>query len=127
MLGVAGTDSDIARRVLVVDDDADWREFLRLSLEELGYDVDEAPDGASALSSLQRQRYGVVLLDLNMPGMKGEEVAKALPARAPMVVFMTSAPVEQVGRAMSQGAHYYLPKGASREQLELILQSLSAH
>jgi CheY-like chemotaxis protein len=126
-LEVAGTDSDIARRVLVVDDDPDWREFLRLSLEELGYVADEAPDGASALSFLQRQRYGVVLLDLNMPGMRGEEVARSMPARAPKVVFMTAAPVDQVGRAMSQGAHYYLPKGASREQLQLILQSLAAH
>ena len=41
-------------RVLVVDDDADWREYLRLSLTDLGYQVDEASSGAEALAALQR-------------------------------------------------------------------------
>lgn len=113
-----------SRRVLVVDDDADWREFLKLSLEELGYEAHEASDGPEALEALSRQRYGVILLDLNMPGMRGEDVVAALPAGHPRIVFLTGAPVQDVGPALASGAHYYLPKGASREQLSLLLQSL---
>jgi CheY-like chemotaxis protein len=115
-----------ARRVLVVDDDADWREFLRLSLEDLGYETLEAADGEAALSTLAQERCGVMLLDLNMPGMSGTEVVEHLSHDAPRVVFLTSAPAHEVGSALLSGPHYYLPKGASREELSLILQSLDA-
>ncbi|MCY1002497.1 response regulator [Myxococcus sp. MISCRS1] len=120
---------DGLRRVLVVDDDADWREFLRLSLEELGYDTMEAADGQEALDSLRRgERFEVMLLDLNMPGMSGLEVVEKLERLPrgphPRVVFLTSAAAQDVGMALLAGPHYYLPKGASRDQLSLLLQSL---
>jgi two-component system chemotaxis response regulator CheY len=119
------SEKDMTRRVLVVDDDADWREFLRLSLEDLGYETTEVSDGQGALDSLQRERYGVMLLDLNMPGMGGEDVVARMSNRdAPRIVFLTSAPAQDVGQALMSGPHYYLPKGASREQLSLLLQSL---
>ena len=118
--------SDSPRRVLVVDDDADWREFLRLSLEDMGYETVEASDGETALHTLSQQRCGVMLLDLNMPGMSGTEVVERLPRDAPRIVFLTSAPAHEVGSALLSGPHYYLPKGASREELSLILQSLDA-
>ena len=115
------------RRVLVVDDDADWREYLRLSLEDLGYETVEAADGEAALHTLKQERCGVMLLDLNMPGMSGFEVVERLPSHgAPRIVFLTSAPAHEVGSALLSGPHYYLPKGASREELSLILQSLDA-
>ncbi|MBN1210715.1 MAG: response regulator [Myxococcaceae bacterium] len=118
---------DAARKVLVVDDDADWREFLRLSLEDLGYEAIEASDGQEALDSLSRDRYGVMLLDLNMPGMSGLEVVERMPRNGkPRIVFLTSAAAQDVGNALRSGPHYYLPKGASRAQLSLLLQSLEA-
>ncbi len=117
---------DGTRKVLVVDDDADWREFLRLSLEDLGYEAFEAADGQEALDTLKRgDRYGVMLLDLNMPGMSGLEVVERLPRGPhPRIVFLTSAAAQDVGSALLSGPHYYLPKGASRDQLSLLLQSL---
>ncbi|RYZ38099.1 MAG: response regulator [Myxococcaceae bacterium] len=118
---------DGARKVLVVDDDADWREFLRVSLEDLGYETTEAADGQEALDSLKRgERFGVMLLDLNMPGMSGLEVVEKLPrvSTNPRIVFLTSAAAQDVGSALMSGPHYYLPKGASRDQLSLLLQSL---
>jgi CheY-like chemotaxis protein len=120
--------ADDARRVLVVDDDADWREFLRLCLEDLGYEAIEASDGQEALDSLSREKYGVMLLDLNMPGMSGLEVVERMPRSnsKPRIVFLTSAAAQDVGSALLSGPHYYLPKGASRDQLSLLLQSLNA-
>ncbi len=116
------------RKVLVVDDDADWREFLRLCLEDLGYEAIEAANGQEALDSLARQRYRVMLLDLNMPGMTGQEVLERMPRNGepPRVVLLTAAAVQDVGGALRSGPHYYLPKGASRDQLSLLLQSLDA-
>ena len=116
---------DGVHRVLVVDDDADWRDFLTTCLEDLGYEARVASNGQEALDALRRgPRCGAVLLDLHMPGMSGEEVAARLPPDPPHVVFLTSAPVQEVGAALRTGPHYYLPKGASRDELSLLLQSL---
>ncbi|WP_233577535.1 response regulator [Citreicoccus inhibens] len=119
---------DEARKVLVVDDDADWREVLRLSLEELGYETTEAANGQEALDSLRRgDRYGVMLLDLNMPGVSGQEVVAQLPPDTqPRIVFLTAASAQDVGADLLSGPRYYLPKGASRDQLALLLESLGA-
>lgn len=117
----------MAPRVLVVDDDADWREYLRLSLHDLGYEVDEAGSGPEALAALERTPYAVLLLDHYMPGMSGEEVMKKLPAPGPKVVLVTNARADEVSSALSSGPFYYLPKDASPGQLELLLSSLVMH
>jgi CheY-like chemotaxis protein len=124
-LGRRAADED-GRKVLVVDDDADWREFLKLCLEDLGYEAIEAANGQEALDSLAQRHYGVMLLDLNMPGMSGFEVLERMPRSGtpPRVVFLTAAAAQDVGGALRTGPHYYLPKGASRDQLSLLLQSL---
>src|SRR5688500_6098637 len=106
-----------ARRVLVVDDDSDWREYLRECLRDLGYEPVEAASGEEALASLERtppeESYALILLDLNMPGMSGEDVVARLPDDAPRVVFVTSRGAEEVGGALNlnKGGHFYLPKG----------------
>jgi len=117
----------VPHRILVVDDDADWRQFLTLSLHELGYDTVEAKDGMGALEALAHDaRFAAILLDLNMPGLRGEEVAERLPDGHPKVVFLTAAAAQDVGHALRKGPHYYLPKGANRQQLSLLLESLGA-
>jgi two-component system, chemotaxis family, chemotaxis protein CheY len=114
------------KKVLVVDDDADWREFLKICLHELGYEAVEASNGVDALATIARGGLSIVLLDMNMPGMTGEDVVQRLPPGAPRIVFLTAAPADQVGSALRHGPHYYLPKGATREQLSLLLDSLKA-
>ena len=115
------------RRILVVDDDPDWRHFVRASLEQLGYDVSEASDGAEALRRLRSEPYSVVLLDLAMPGIGGEDVSLAMGDGGPKVVFVTGANMSDLAPAMQTGARYYLPKNASPAQFELLLHSLSEH
>jgi CheY-like chemotaxis protein len=111
---------------MVVDDDADWRDYLLLCLADLGYEGVAAASGPEALASLEEEDCAVMLLDLHMPGMSGEDVVAQLPRdHPPQIVFLTSAAAQEVGSALSMGAHYYLPKGATQDQLSLILQSLS--
>ena len=59
--------------VLVVEDHADLRDMLAVLLESEGYDVQTAENGAEALSSLEKSRPDVILLDLMMPVMSGDE------------------------------------------------------
>jgi len=66
------------RRVLVVDDNEDAAEMLRVALEHLGYVVDVAFDGLSALTSAATCRPSTVLLDIGLPGIDGYEVARRL-------------------------------------------------
>lgn len=65
--------------VLVVDDDTDIRETVRMLLEDEGYMVSDAPEGRTALDALRRASAStVVLLDLNMPVMNGLQVLATL-------------------------------------------------
>lgn len=111
-------------RILIVDDDADWREFLRFSLEDLGYCAVEAASGEQALELMHREEFPVVLLDMNMPGMSGGEVMEQLPRPQPRIVLLTSAAAEEVGGTLGTSPAYYLPKDAGPDALSLILQSL---
>jgi CheY-like chemotaxis protein len=70
-----------ALRALVVDDDADVRQRLRGLLENEGWEVDEAADGLEALARLAKQRPGLILLDLLMPGVDGFEFLAELQQR----------------------------------------------
>jgi two-component system, NtrC family, response regulator HydG len=64
--------------ILVVDDEPDIRENLRDILSDLGYAVDTAPDGPSALQLVREKHYDVALLDLRMPGMDGLELYRRI-------------------------------------------------
>ena len=79
--------------VLIVDDHAGFRESARALLEADGFDVlGDAVDGPSALEQVQRLRPQVVLLDVQLPGMDGFEVAERLASEpaAPVVVLISS-------------------------------------
>jgi len=63
--------------VLVVDDDDTIRNFVRLSLEDEGYEVLTARDGSEALALAQQHHPSVILLDMRMPGMDGWTFSRA--------------------------------------------------
>jgi CheY-like chemotaxis protein len=95
-----------ALRILVVDDDSAMRQRLRGLLEKEGWEVDEAADGREALVRLTKQRPGLVLLDLVMPGMDGFEFLAELQRRpddrsVPVVLLtakdLTSADQQRLG------------------------------
>src|SRR6266545_4933073 len=65
------TPTDVPRRILVVDDDADGAETLAIVLRSAGHDVRVASDGPAALDVAIDFRPDVVFLDVGMPGMAG--------------------------------------------------------
>lgn len=89
----AGTGA--GRRALVAEDDALNRRLAAVLLEAAGWRVDEACDGAEAVSLAARQRYDVLLVDVHMPRMGGIEAVAAIrggvgPSRAALVAACTS-------------------------------------
>ena len=81
-------------RVLVIDDEDDIRELCRVNLEFEGFEVFDAPNGASGLDAAIRRRPDVIFLDLMMPEMDGWEVLRRLKeddATAPIPVVLLTA------------------------------------
>lgn len=90
------------------------RDAMRLVLEERGHEIDDAPDGESGIALVRDRRPDVVLLDLNIPVVAGEEVLRALkadPATAAIrVVVVTAAGEEGRAQALAAGADGYITK-----------------
>jgi DNA-binding response OmpR family regulator len=111
-----------ARTILVVDDEEDILQFLRLVLGERGYTVVTAADGADALTQAQIHRPDLVLLDVMMPDMDGWEVLKVLRSdeeTSGLPVAMLSARSEARDRmqGLREGAADYICKPFSLEEL----------
>jgi two-component system, chemotaxis family, chemotaxis protein CheY len=88
----------VRKHILIVDDDPDIRDLLAAILVDAGYSVSRAGDGAEALEALGSMSTAAVLLDLNMPGMSGQEFLArraAEPRLAKIPVVMMSASAQQ--------------------------------
>ena len=113
--------------VLVVDDRATDREMLGAILEESGYDVAEAQDGAQAISMTSQRRYGLVLMDIRMPAMDGftafEEMRRINPSLK--VIFITGYSLEPPARqALLAGAYTVLTKPVAPDALLELMRSV---
>ena len=100
-------------KVLVVDDEAALRKVIRASLAANGFTVEEAGTGRDALGAMQRHRFDLVLLDVNMPGMSGVETCRQIRAMEPrtgiVMVTVRDAEEDKV-RALEAGADDYVTK-----------------
>ncbi|HSB71763.1 MAG TPA: sigma-54 dependent transcriptional regulator [Candidatus Methylomirabilis sp.] len=108
-------------RILVVDDDLAIREALSRTLERLGYDVVLAEDGQAGLDRLRQGGIHILLADLKMPKLSGQELLKAAKALAPdieVIVITGHGTVEDAVEAMKEGAYDFITKPFKRVQLE---------
>jgi DNA-binding NtrC family response regulator len=99
--------------VLIVEDDALFRELLTTILDNAGYTVTAAVDGGEGLRRIQRERFDLVLCDLKMPVRSGLELFRLTRAetQAPLFVFITAfGRVEEAVAAIKEGAFDFLSK-----------------
>jgi DNA-binding response OmpR family regulator len=111
-------------RVLVVDDEPQVAGMLRDALVDAGYVVKTAVTGREALGLMAAFQPDVVLLDVMMPGVKGDEVLAQLRRQHPgvPVVMVTANQDEEAARLMlTRGAFDYLPKPFRLDVLERIV------
>jgi len=120
-------------RVLVVEDDVDTIELMRVALRRVGYTVDVAAEGYEALSLARRWRPQVILLDLRLPGMDGYEALSHLkrsPATQDIPIVVTSAhvadPEKEVKRFKELGVVSFLPKPFTVKGLVAEIDRVSA-
>jgi len=99
-------------RILVVDDEPQLRRALRSTLSALGFVVDDAETGEAALEKLREERFDLVLLDINMPGLSGIETCRAVRARSDVSVLMLTVRdrAEDKIQALDAGADGYVTK-----------------
>jgi len=114
--------------ILVVDDDPDLREFLRLTLTSMGFEVTSAANGREALDVLEGYHPDLILLDMKMPVMDGWEFCRALEGRdaRPPIVVLTAAP-DPACRAAEAHADGWLGKPFEYEDLEMAVRRFAAH
>lgn len=107
-------------RVVVADDHPMWRDAVSRDLTDAGFNVvATAHDGPSAVNRTLATRPDVLVLDLNLPGLSGDQVCAAIvKAQIPTRVLILSASAEQhdVLEAVKAGATGYLIKSAGREE-----------
>jgi two-component system KDP operon response regulator KdpE len=105
--------------VLAVDDDAQILRALRISLQARGYAIQTAPNGETALDMLARDRFDLVILDLGLPGMDGQEVIRRLRTWSdlPIIVLTVRESQDQKVAALDAGADDYVIKPFAMEEL----------
>jgi DNA-binding response OmpR family regulator len=118
---------DVKPLILVVDDDPTVSDVVRRYLEQAGYDVTLAADGATALAHAARQAPSLVVLDLMLPRIDGLEVCRRLRAAdRQLPVVMLTAMGEESDRilGLQLGADDYVTKPFSPRELVLRVQSV---
>ena len=115
----------VRARVLVVDDELEFRKVLVEHLEDRGFDVLEADDGEEALDRLADFRPHLVLLDVMMTGLGGVDVLQRIRTAAPdtCVIMVTAVEDIDIARgALALGAADYVPKPFSFQYLDSVLE-----
>ena len=113
-------------RILVVDDDEDFRKVAEDILEMRDYEVSTAGDGLRALDLVQKEKFDLVIMDIRMPVMDGVETFKKMKAIIPNtpVLMVTAHAVEDLIReALREGAFAALYKPLDIDRLFTLIES----
>jgi len=106
--------------ILIVEDDTNFRRVLEFQLSEAGYSTTVAENGEKALELFSDHCYQIVLTDMNMPGISGEEVLKQIKqisSDTPVVIITAFGSIDSAVNAMKLGAFHYLTKPVNAEEL----------
>jgi len=110
------------KNILIVDDEADLVELVSYNLKKEGFIVDSASDGETALTKIRKGKYGLLILDLMLPGIQGMELCRILrndPKTSVLPIIMLTAKGEEVDRilGLEMGADDYMAKPFSPREL----------
>lgn len=121
-----------AQKILIVDDDPDLRQALKLRLRANHYDTIHAVDGYSAIAQAYKERPDLIILDLGLPAGDGFVVLDRLQrddrlSTIPVVVLTARDPQSNEQRALRQGAAAFFQKPADNSELLEVIRATLQH
>ncbi len=118
--------SDDNAHILICDDETDVREMLQEYLGKRGYDVTTASGGKELRNLLTKQKFDLLILDINMPGEDGLSILRSLRTDSKMPVVMLTAAGDVVDRivGLEMGADDYLGKPVDLRELEARIKAV---
>jgi len=117
-------------KILVVDDESIIRESLRDWLSDAGHQVLVAENGPQALEIVEKDKPGIAIVDLVMPGMNGIELlkkAREVSSGIEVIIITAYASIPTAIAAIREGAYDYIEKPFSPEKVELLIGKLVEH
>lgn len=113
------------KSILIVDDEAIVRESIRDWLQDAGYQVSTATSGEEATQIVDKQDFGIIIIDVRLPGMNGIKLLQAIKQVKPEIksIVITAYPTaEYAAEAKKLGAIDYLIKPVAPDELEQLIQ-----
>jgi two-component system alkaline phosphatase synthesis response regulator PhoP len=109
----------LSKKILVVDDEPEIVKLVRAYLEQAGFSVVTAAEGQEALAVFRHEYPNLVILDLNLPGMDGLDVCRALRRTSDVPIIMLTARIEETDRliGLELGADDYVVKPFSPREI----------
>ena len=107
------------KTILIIEDEKKIRRFLQLELEHEGYSVITAEDGEEGLNKVKNNHYDIVLLDLMLPKLSGEQVCKEIREFSEIPIIILTAKDQTLNKVelLDMGADDYLTKPFAIEEL----------
>jgi DNA-binding NtrC family response regulator len=118
-------DSSVPIRVLLVDDEEEFLASVTKPLGRRGFEVTTAPDGSRALELIGTRKFDVVVLDVKMPGLSGDQVfreIKKLRPGLPVIMLTGHGTIQQAFQTSKEGVFEYLAKPCEVEALTEVLR-----
>ena len=117
------------KQILTVDDSASVRQMVAFTLSKAGYELSEAADGCEGLERVGRQKFDLIITDLNMPRMDGIAMIAALRrlpgyAYTPILMLTTESQPEKKDAGRKAGATGWIVKPFNADQLVSVVQKL---
>jgi len=119
----------MSKTIMTVDDSKSVRQMVSFTLQQAGFQVMEAEDGADALRKLNDGKVNMVITDLNMPNMNGIELTRALRADAnhkfvPIILLTTESQDAKKQEGRAAGATGWIVKPFNPEQLLAVVNKV---
>jgi len=115
---------DRTSRILLVEDEAQTAQGLRMVLTEAGYEVESAATGQTALDTVKREGFDILIADLRLPDIDGMEMIRRVKENRPeteVIVITGYATVDSAIEAMKLGIFDYLPKPFTEDEVKSVV------
>jgi len=110
-----GGEKNMGKKILLVDDEKDFAQFLKLNLETHGYEAEAAYDGEQAIDKVRKEKPDLIILDIMLPKIDGYRVCNMLRneyeyKNIPVIMLTTRSETGDIAAGMEMGAVSYISK-----------------